>query len=135
MKITVDTNILIRFFIKDDKVQTQKVWDIFFEAEEIFIPITVLCEVVWVLSFSYKLNNNLIAEKLKQLIKIPIIIVDKSAVNFGIKCLELNGDFADGVNAFLGTEFFGDNSAKFISFDKKAVKILNSMGIDTILMV
>lgn len=134
MKITVDTNLLIRFLIKDDKFQNQKVWDIFFEAEEIFIPITVLCEVVWVLSFSYKLSNSFIAAKLQNLIEIPIFIVDKPVVNFGIKVLEANGDFADGVNAFLGKQFFENQNSKFISFDKKAVKILNSLGIDAVIL-
>lgn len=54
MKITADTNILVRFLVEDDEEQTRKVQSIFESAEKIFVPTNVLSELVWVLSHTFK---------------------------------------------------------------------------------
>lgn len=130
MNIIVDTNILVRFFIRDDELQFQKVSDIFGKASQIIIPINTLCELVWVLSYSYQLNKQDIIEIMSFLLDTDNVIIKKNEINFGLKMLENNGDFSDGINAFLGIKMALNHQAEFISFDKKAVKVLQKLGVN-----
>ena len=132
MNIIADTNLLVRFLTKDDQNQFKKVVDILTKSRQIIIPTNVLCELVWVLSYSYKFKNDFIADRIQKLISNPKIIVRQAEVNFGIKMLAKNGDFSDGVNAFSGIEMAFGEPVSFASFDKKAVKILNELGIQTV---
>ena len=91
-----------------------------------------MCELVWVLSYSYKLNRKDIVEIINALSNTDNVIIRQSEVDFGIKMLEKNGDFADGINAFLGIEMAFGEPVSFVSFDKKAVKILKELGIQTV---
>lgn len=130
MNIIVDTNILVRFFIRDDELQFQKVSDIFGKASQIIIPTNTLCELVWVLSYSYQLNKQDIIEIMSFLLDTDNVIIKKNEINFGLKMLENNGDFSDGINAFLGIKMAFNHQAEFISFDKKAVKVLQKLGVN-----
>lgn len=130
MNIIVDTNILVRFFIRDDELQFQKVSDIFEKASQIIIPTNTLCELVWVLSYSYQLNKQDIIEIMSFLLDTDNVIIKKNEINFGLKMLENNGDFSDGINAFLGIKMALKHQAEFISFDKKAVKVLQKLGVN-----
>ena len=135
MKIFVDTNILVRFLTRDNEEQYQKVAEIFVKADEIFIPTNTLCELVWVLSYSYKFDNKFIWKNIKKLFTNPKIKAINDEIDFGLKILEQNGDFADGINAISGKKFFfTDKTALFVSFDRKAVKILQSLGINSLLL-
>ena len=132
MNIIADTNLLVRFFIQDDEIQFEKVSNIFEKSRKIIIPTNTLCELVWVLSYSYKLNRKDIVEIINALSNTDNVIIRQSEVDFGIKMLEKNGDFADGINAFLGIEMAFGEPVSFVSFDKKAVKILKELGIQTV---
>ena len=47
--IGLDTNILARYFTRDDETQWQQVVDLLNSGETFFIPYIVLCELVWLL--------------------------------------------------------------------------------------
>ena len=132
MNVIADTNLLVRFFTQDDEFQSKKVIDIFTKSRKIIVPTNVLCELVWVLSYSYKFKNDFIADRIQKLINNPKIVVQQSEVGFGIKMLEKNGDFSDGINAFSGIEMAFGEPVSFVSFDKKAIKILKELGVQTI---
>ena len=132
MNIVADTNLFVRFFTQDDEAQSKKVIDIFTKSRKIIVPTNVLCELVWVLSYSYKFKNDFIADRIQKLINNSKIVVQQSEVGFGIKMLEKNGDFSDGINAFSGIEMAFGEPVSFVSFDKKAVKILKELGVQTI---
>ncbi len=51
--------------------------------------------------------------------------MDRAAVEAGLKVLDQDGDFADGVIAYEG-HWLG--AEEFVSFDKQAVSILKSQG-------
>jgi len=53
------------------------------------------------------------------------VVVNTSVVEAGLAILEAGGDFADGVIAYDGHYLGGDT---FVSFDKKAVKLLTARG-------
>ena len=53
------------------------------------------------------------------------VVMNEPAVEAGLQVLNAGGDFADGVIAYEG-EFLGAD--RLVSFDKKAVSVLQSLG-------
>jgi predicted nucleic-acid-binding protein len=70
--IGVDTNVLVRFLVEDDKVQSAAAAALIERAiaddEPLFVADIVLCEVVWVVRYSYKVPRGEIARTLRQLL-------------------------------------------------------------------
>ena len=130
LKITVDTNVLIRTAVVDDKVQAARAVKVLQEAELIAIPSLVLCEFVWVLSRGYDMPDAEIADAIHHLKNTVNVVMNEPAVEAGLKVLEAGGDFADGVIAYEG-EFLGADT--LVSFDKKAISILHSLGKSTLM--
>ena len=54
MKITADTNVLVRALVQDDPEQSRAACTVLEKAELIAIPLPVLCELVWVLRRVYR---------------------------------------------------------------------------------
>lgn len=125
MKITADTNVLVRAIVGDDARQSKAAQTILADAELIALPLPVLCELVWVLSQGYKIAAHDIAETIRRLTNSTSAAVNRSAVEAGLAMLESGGDFADGVIAHEG-RWLGAET--FVSFDKKAVKLMHSQG-------
>ena len=69
--IALDTNVLVRYIVEDDREQSPTAVAMIERAIEreqsIFIPQIVLCELVWVLSFSYRFKREAIVGFLQQL--------------------------------------------------------------------
>ena len=125
MKITADTNVLVRAAVQDDRDQAIQAANVLREAELIAVPLPVLCEFVWVLNRGYRIATADIANTIHQLMNTHNIEMNKPAVEAGLRALNAGGDFADGVIAYEG-EFLGGD--QFVSFDKKAVSVLQSLG-------
>ena len=132
MKITVDTNLLLRVILLDDLNQARSAEEALSSASLVAIPLPCLCEVVWVLDRSYGIERAEIALVLESLLRAPNVAVNRAAVDFGLTMLKGGGDFADGVIAYegrwLGTE-------TFVSFDKKAVAAITKQGMKAKLLV
>lgn len=126
MKITADTNLLIRAAVQDDPHQARKAAKILQEAELVAVPIPVLCEFVWVLRRGYKKSISDIADAIHRLMKSTNVVMNRVATDAGLSALNAGGDFADGVIAYEG-KWLG--AEEFVSFDSKAVSLLQSQGI------
>jgi predicted nucleic-acid-binding protein len=126
MRITADTNVLLRGAVLDDLHQVQLAAKALREADLVAIPIYALCEFVWVLRKGYKRGPVDIAQSIRFLIDSANVATDRAAVEAGLKTLEAGGDFADGVIAHEGTWLGGE---EFVSFDKDAIKLLKSHGV------
>ena len=126
MKITADTNVLVRAVVRDDEKQAQAAAAILSKASLVAVPTATLCELVWVLRRLYGFERSEIAETLRALIDAANVEVEMAAVEAGFAMLEAGGDFADGVMAFEGQRLGGE---KFVSFDKKAVTLLSKLGV------
>lgn len=124
MSITPDTNVLVRLFIEHE-TQSAAARAALEGAGPIALTLPALCEVVWVLSFSYKRPSAEIAMAIRKLIEVEEVIVDRPAVEAGLALLEAGGDFADGVIAFQGSAMGGRT---FVSFDKDAVRRIEARG-------
>ena len=131
MKITVDTNVLIRVAVQDDKHQAHLAAKTLQEAALVAVPLPVLCEFVWVLRRGYKISIADIAEAIHRLMNCNNVVMNRTAVEAGLSTLVAGGDFADGVIAYEGNWL---GAEEFISFDKKAVSILQSQGKSTRLL-
>jgi predicted nucleic-acid-binding protein len=131
MRITADTNVLIRAMVGDDARQSRIAEAELSKAEVVALPIPALCELVWVLSQGYHIPSSEIAEAVHGLIDARNVVVNRPAVEAGLALLEGGGDFADGVIAYEGN-WLGAES--FVSFDKKAVKLMEAHGISARLL-
>lgn len=125
MKITADTNVLLRDALHDDPHQARLAAKTLQSAELVAIPISVLCEFVWVLRQGYKKPANEIAQSLRHLFDSTNVTTDFPAAEAGLRVLLAGGDFADGAIAYEG-EWLG--AGEFVSFDKKAVLLLQVQG-------
>jgi predicted nucleic-acid-binding protein len=125
MKITADTNVLVRALAGDDERQSKIAQTELKKAELVALALPALCELVWVLSQGYKIPSREIAEAIRRLMNGANVAVNRPAAEAGLALLDAGGDFADGVIAYEGNWLGADS---FISFDKKAVKLIKAQG-------
>ena len=125
MKITADTNVLVRAITGDDERQSRIAQARLASADLVALAIPVLCELVWVLSQGYKIRAADIAEAIRRLMNGANVVVNRPAVEAGLILLDAGGDFADGVIGYEGNWLGADT---FVSFDKKAVKLMQAQG-------
>ena len=125
MKIAADTNVLVRAVTEDDVEQSKAAQAALRKAEIVAIATSALCEFVWVLSRAYRIPLVDIADAIRGLLNAANVVVDRPATEAGLAMLDAGGDFADGVIAHEGNWLGADT---FVSFDKKAVKMLETQG-------
>lgn len=98
--IAVDTNILVRYAVKDDPKQTAIATE-FLKSTTCLVLRTVILELAWVLSsqVGYNLPRSVVAERLCHICGLPTITVeDASAVFQTIIWYEQGMDFADALH-------------------------------------
>ncbi len=73
----IDTNILVRFLVRDDEKQAKAVYSLFKNAEsnksELFVPLLVVLELIWVLESAYEIPRDDILDALRDLLLLPIL--------------------------------------------------------------
>ena len=126
MRITADTNLLVRVLMEDDLEQSARAGTLIAAAELVALPTPMLCELVWVLARNYRVSTLDIGQALRRLIQPDNVVCDRPAVESGLALLDGGGDFADGVIAHDGARLGGD---MFISFDREAVKLVTAHGL------
>ena len=124
MKITADTNVLVRALTEDHAEQSKAAMLALNKAEIVALAIPTLCELVWVLQ-SYKIKTADIAAAIRRLLNSVNVAVNRTAAEAGLVLLEAGGDFADGVLAHEGAWLGGET---FVSFEKQAVALLEKQG-------
>ena len=114
--IAVDTNLLVRYLVKDDHSQAVLATN-FLATNRCFVLKTVLLEVVWVLSSpsGYNLPRNVVHERLLHVLGLSCIEVEDAvnvaqALNLHFKGM----DFADALHLSGSSGLSG-----FATFDRK----------------
>jgi predicted nucleic-acid-binding protein len=125
VKIAVDTNVLVRAVVRDDKMQAEVAARVLRNASLVAVAVSSLCELIWVLRRKYGLPAAEVAAAIRALLAAGNVEVDRPAVAAGLTMLDAGGDFADGVIAYEG-RWLGAET--FVSFDKKAVEMLREQG-------
>lgn len=126
MKLTADSNVLIRAAVQDDVQQARRAAKVLAEADLVAVPVPVLCEFVWVLRRGYKRSASDVSDAIRRLMKSANVAMNRPAVEAGLSALDSGGDFADGVIAYEG-EWLGAD--EFVSFDSKAVSLMQAQAI------
>jgi predicted nucleic-acid-binding protein len=131
MRITADTNVLVRAVTRDDPAQAETAAKLLTEAELVAVALPCLCELVWVLSRVYGLPSADAAAAIRALMAAANVEMNRPAVEAGLAMLDAGGDFADGVIAYEGAWLGGET---FVSFDRKAVALLAAQGLSAQLL-
>lgn len=107
--IAVDTNIIVRYAVKDDPKQTVTATE-FLKNNKCCILKTVLLELAWVLSSQagYNLSRSVVVERLRHICGLPTITVqDASNAAQAITWYEQGMDFADALHLASSTSCSG----------------------------
>lgn len=110
-----DTNILARFMLDDDPVQSSIARDLV--KAGVFVPLTVLLELGWLLQSRYGMERGHLASSLLDLFDVPGVVLDgDDAVRSAVAAFAKGGDFADHIHlvAAKGVE-------AFVTFDRGLV--------------
>ncbi|TPI59754.1 type II toxin-antitoxin system VapC family toxin [Mesorhizobium sp. B3-1-7] len=131
MKINLDTNVLLRLVVGDDEAQQRTAAETLEGAELVAISVQSLCEFVWVLDRSYRVARPDISASIRRILDMRNVVANRPTIEAGLAVLDAGGDFADGVIAFDGQWLGGET---FVSFDRKAVKLVDGQGTPTLLL-
>jgi predicted nucleic-acid-binding protein len=126
MKITADTNVLVRAVVGDDPAQSQAAIAALRGAEQIAVALPALCEFVWVLRRVYAYPVAEIIAAIQALMAAGNVSLDRASVEAGLSQLEVGGDFADAVIVHEGQWLAGHT---FVSFDRQTVALLQQRDI------
>jgi predicted nucleic-acid-binding protein len=119
VKVTLDTNVLVRLATQDDPGQAALALRVLQKASLIAVPTPALCEMVWVLLRGYRYTPAQVAHALRTLLQVRQVVCHTPTVLAGLAQLDRGGDFADGVIAAEG-ELLG--GTEFVSFDQQAIQ-------------
>lgn len=121
--LIVDTNVFIRFFVKDDlhHLQAKKFFIQTIQANQlIYLDHVVLAEIIWVLTAFYKQPKSLVINQLINFIANKnIVLENKNLVALALSCY--NTSNLSYVDCWLKTLAEHQNS-KLITLDKKLKK-------------
>lgn len=73
----VDTNVLVRALVRDDAAQADKAIDLL-DQHEVFVPVTVILELEWVLRSRYGFTSDKVAQALALLCEMPRLLVGEA---------------------------------------------------------
>ncbi len=125
MRITADSNVLLRATIGDDPVQEAAALKLLAEAELVAVPVTVFCEFALILARVYGFSRQEIGSAILAYLSADTVVTNTAAVRAGLALLAQGGDFADGAVAHEGRAFGG---TYFASFHRRALTCLAAQG-------
>lgn len=120
-----DTNILVRFLVKDDEFQAASVCQAFKSAESagevLFAPLLVLLETIWVLESVYDISRSEILDAFDELLLLPVLHFEHPSTvrEFVMAARKNTLDLSDVLIAYAAKRAGCDS---VITFDKKAAK-------------
>jgi len=119
----IDTNILVRFLVKDDVRQAQRARKTM-ESGPIWIPKTVLLETEWVLRYTYEFEPAAVNQALAKICGLPRVVVEDAAKVAQALAWHAGGfDFADALHLASCPE-----AQAFCSFDQALAKKAKQAG-------
>lgn len=96
--IALDTNILVRFFVRDDEAQAMKARALI-NASRVLVLATVLMETEWVLRSRYGFSRERISAAFADLCGLNSVILDQPLlIERGLAAFAADMDFADALH-------------------------------------
>jgi len=121
--ISVDTNLLARFLLKDDPGQFRRALAVLQAGEDVFIPITVLLELAWVLKARETTREEILAA-LRGILLLPQVRQQHAeAVRVALGWADAGMDVADALHLALSAK-----ATKFLTFDTTLARRAARLG-------
>jgi predicted nucleic-acid-binding protein len=112
--LAVDTNIVVRYLVKDDDAQSARARDVV-RSGAIFVPLTVVLECEWVLRSLYGFSRSAVIAALEAFCGGPGVAVgEAAAVKRALRLAKQGLDFADALHLAQASE-----CEAFVTFDKR----------------
>ena len=124
--IAVDTNVIVRFLVRDDEKQAEvarrRLKQAEVRRERLFVPLLVVLETIWVLESAYEKSRSEILDAIQAMRQMPVFDFEADAaierlLNDGPKC---KADLADILIAHSAQ---GAGCESGITFDKEAARL------------
>lgn len=77
--IAIDTNVVVRYLVADDRKQFGRATAVI-ESQPVFVCMTVVLEVEWVLRAIYRLGGPAILDALRNFAALPTVAVEDPAI-------------------------------------------------------
>lgn len=121
----LDTNVLVRYLIADDKKQfevAKKFIEETIPGESLFIPLSVSVELEWVLRSLYELNKSMIIATFNRLLESrEIEFHEESTIEIALSLYtDNNADFADCLHIACAQS---QSRVPLVTFDRKASRV------------
>jgi predicted nucleic-acid-binding protein len=107
--IAVDTNIVVRYAVKDDPVQTRSATNFLRDNQCLLLP-TVVLESVWVMGSKrgYALSPAIVAGRIRRIAGLPTVSVYQALqVSLALDWYEAGMDFADALHLAIAGKKIG----------------------------
>ena len=124
--IGLDTNILVRYLVQDDPVQSPIATNLIerrlTEDDPGFVTMVAAVETAWVLERTYGFSDADIAAAIERMLQIDALVVENEQDVFvaTVALAEGRGSFADALIAELGA---GAGCSHTLTFDRKALRL------------
>ena len=113
----IDTNVLVRALVCDDAAQAARAQALLGE-HEIFIPVTVILELEWVLRSRYAFKPAVVAQAIEKIAALGNVVVGERVAVLAATARAIQGwDFADALHHALS-----DGCDDFVTLDADLVK-------------
>ncbi len=121
--IALDTNVLVRYLVRDDAVQAEAARRIIQETltphEPGFVSLVVLAELSWVLGRRYGCPAEQVATIFAELLASPTIVIERAAAVTAALALP-HGELADRILHEIGR---AHGCARTVTFDRKFARL------------
>jgi predicted nucleic-acid-binding protein len=121
--IGLDTNVVVRYVVRDDAHQTALVDAVFAEltaADPGFVSLVVAVETWWVLRTSYRVSTDECRTVLEALVEANELVLERpDLVRQALASTATGGDFADALIGLLGR---AAGCSTVVTFDRGAVR-------------
>ena len=121
--ISIDTNVVVRYLVADEPEQFRRATALI-EGDTIFVSLTVVLEVEWVLRANYRLGSPSIVSALRKFAGLSSVVVSQPVVLAqALAWAEQGMDLADALHLARSTE-----CAAFASFDRGLARMAAKAG-------
>jgi predicted nucleic-acid-binding protein len=124
--IGLDTNVLVRYIVQDDPVQSRRATEILEHRLDDdnpgFISIVAMAETVWVLERAYRLPTEDVVAAVERVLQADVLVVENEQEVFAaMTALEEGlGSFADALLGALGAKA---GCSATLTFDRRALRL------------
>ena len=125
----IDTNVLARYLLNDDA--NQSVIADATVAAGVFVPVTVVVELCWLLSSRYRQSRDVVASSIIDILDLPsVTVADAAGIRWAVARFAAGAEFADMIHLIGSASMAG-----FATFDRAIATDAGSdgpVGIETL---